>query len=234
MLKVFSIVLTVLAFLLVSCSGCHPWNNATVYRSPNAQVGATVKVVTYCRVPDADAEIIEEMLGVDAYDYEPFGQGSGVIVSPDRMLTAFHVVECEDGSKPRVKVDPGDKTLRDATVEIIVPGNDVARLKLVNADEELSEYYTPVTIGPRPKLGDKLCMTSAVPRLGYHCGTMQPDRDGVGLFQWDYFTEFGNSGSAVYKDGKLVGLLHALSFCQGRVQCVGHIVPLQDFPWLIP
>lgn len=184
------------------------------YRPATQQMGTTVRITTTCG--------------------EGGGYGSGVIVSPDRILTAQHVILCEDGSEPTsITVNPGDGTERDAYVEIKLPANDIARIRLKNAD--LKDYMSPVTIGPRPKLGDQLCIGAAVPRWGYHCGMTQPeDNGGDGYFQWDWLTEFGNSGSGVYHDGKLVGLLVALSWCQQKIPCVGHITPLQGFEWLVP
>jgi hypothetical protein len=207
---------TALLFLvfLSACGACGYVHSENPSRNFKEQMGAAVKITTMCD--------------------DGGGYGTGVVVSEDRVLTAKHVVDCEDGSEPKVTVDPGDGVERDAYVEILLPYNDVARLRLLNSN--LEDYMTPVQIGPRPVFGDKLCIGTAVPRFGYHCGITQPDDSkGVGHFvEWDWFTEFGNSGSAVYHDGKLIGLLDYLKYCQGGYHCVGGITLLEGYEWLIP
>jgi hypothetical protein len=209
-LMLVSIVLA----LTTSCSSCaFSWSGTEVMgvRTPTKQMAAVVQITTKCK---GDG-----------------GRGSGVLVSKDRILTAQHVVTCEDGSDPKVTVDPGDGTERDVIIEILLPGSDIARLKLATGD--LDEYFSTVEIGPRPEFNDEICMGNAVPRRGYHCGRVQPLRY-QNDFLWDWLTEHGNSGSGVYHNGKLVGLLVAFLDCQNDIPCVGAITPLQDFPWLIP
>lgn len=221
-----------LILLITACSGCHSFTDP-VYRTSNDQMKATLKINTYCRVPDPNADAVMVLLGIDTYKYEISSFGTGVAVSSNRVLTARHVVTCDDSGPSKVTVSGTDETEKDVEIEVILPKSDVVRLRLVNDGDKLE--YTPVVIGSHPAAGEQVCMAAAVPHWGYHCGLVQPDStDNSGYIEWDWFTEFGNSGSAVYHNGQLIGLLDALTYCQGGVQCRGFIMPIQDYKWLIP
>lgn len=175
-------------------------------------------------------EQINAVVKISVMCGENRGGGSGVIVSEGKILTAYHVVECDGGVEPLVTIDPGDGIPRDAAVEIILPGRDIARLQL--DVPTLDDFMTKVAIGPRPKVGDEVCIGTAIPRFSYHCGRVQPGD--TGMIYWDHMTEFGNSGSGAYHNGKLIGLLDVLKYCQSGVPCVGGITPLQGYEWLVP
>jgi hypothetical protein len=218
-MKLYTAVLFALLFVACSCSLSL---NTEPRRPAEQQFGATIKITTVCYVVDPVLGNVN-MGG---------GMGTGVLVSDDLILTAYHVVDCGILSS-KIMVDPGDGVLREAYVEVLLPTRDITRLKLAPEAKSLKEFMTPVTIAPRPQIGDKICMSTAVPRWGYFCGTVQPNK-GSGLYFFDRFTEFGNSGSGVYHNGKLVGLLDILVKCQEKVPCLGGITPLQGYEWLVP
>lgn len=186
-------------------------------RDANAQYVAGVKILTKCA-------------GAGGY------LGSGVIVSAHRVLTAEHVVECPLGLPATVVLDPGDGDARDARVEVVLPSNDIARLWV---DADLSKWFTSVTVGPEPEIGQLVCWTAFVPRPTYRCGTAQAHHDDTGNdddgFGIDGFVEHGNSGSGVYDEwGRLVGLIDMTLDCQTGVYCWGLAKPLHDYSWLVP
>lgn len=160
-----------------------------------------------------------------------YWNGSGVIVSDSQALTAAHVVECPEHVRPKaVYVDAGDRVWQPARVEVLLPELDVARVKL----EDPTFIPDHLVIGTRPDIGDKVCMANSAPRLGYHCGLIQPGRT-KGMLVWDWMTEHGNSGAGVYNEkGELIGLLITVGTCEHDLPCIGGITPLQGYEWLVP
>lgn len=168
------------------------------------------------------------------------GYGTGVIVGPQTILTAYHVVDCEDevgsdaDSAIEIHMSPVIITVKDskgaayiALVDTVVPGLDIAKIRILFGD--LSPEV--VTVGPRPALGDRACEMSVIPRETYRCGEIQTNSKST--IRIGMFIESGNSGSPVFVDGKLVGLTVTTGFCQGEVRCYGGITPLQGMDWLV-
>lgn len=210
-LTIAVLVLSVLA----TCASCASALMPDRLRSPSAQWDASVLIQVSC-IPGI----------VTQY-------GSGVVVSKDRVLTAMHVVKCDMGLDPTVTIDPGDGTDRDATVEVLLPDDDIARLR-VSAD--LSDYFHPVEIGPHPAAGERACWTALAPRPTLRCGTTQPESayEMSGIFV-DGFVEHGNSGSGMYDSrGRLVGIVVSTLTCQTGVYCLGRAVSLAGREWLVP
>lgn len=236
--------LVVLGFLVVmlaaTCSAC--LTNAmlpkSALRSANEQHIATVMLRTTCEVPQAqhvpttgDSEL-DALLDKIVYPpkIEVYG-GSGVLVSKNRALTNVHVITCDDGKVIGLEARAGDgEPWIKASAEILLPEYDIARVRL--ASDAMAAYFTPIEIGPRPVVGERICMSTAVPLWTYRCAEVQPATPG--FLPTSLFVVHGNSGSGSYVGGKLVGLIRAVQYCEGGAACVGWVTPLQGWDWLIP
>ena len=156
-----------------------------------------------------------------------FHGGSGVVVSPNRVLTAAHVVTCEnaDGIKSQasdVRVNPGDGQWRPAKIVAYAMTPDVAALVV----EGIDRYGDiPVTLGPIPGLGERVCAsTGSMPRYAIKCGFVQPrdDQEEAGDIEMDATIEPGNSGSGLYDaSGRLVGIVVHFRRCINGQICGG-------------
>jgi len=203
------------SLVMATCISCISY--APPVRSPVLQQNAGVKIRVKC--PDGNYV------------------GSGVIVGRDRLLTAEHVVSCSNKNLPsQILVDPGDGVPRNAVIEVLVPNADIARL-LVDAD--LSEYNSPIVIGPRPQIGDTVCEVAGMPRWTYRCFTAQVwtrlTGEEADIYMDGMMVEFGNSGSGLYDaEGRLVGIVVRVARCQDSLPCSGRATSLQTRSWLIP
>ena len=221
----FALVLTLItiAALGATCSGCVPfWASS---RAPAQQYNAAVMLHMGCVGVTPEGEFVAQV-----YD------GTGTVIGPHSILTAAHMTACpiEGFSAIAYAVDPGDGRLRPFTVDVVVPGADIATLKVA---DDLSKWLTPVTIGPVPKFGETVCESSAAPRPTYRCGLVQAPALGTedGDIRLDLFIEHGNSGSGLYDSkGRLVGVVVLVSVCQGDFQCQGRASSLASRKWLVP
>lgn len=208
----------VLALLLTACSSCATFAPSHSM-SRIQQYNAMVLVRTTC----SDGRV---------------GQGSGMLVSEDRVLTALHVVQCEIVPgvpiylpANRIEVLATAKDVADADVELEISKQDVARLRLKTSN--LAKFAAPVSIAPPPVVGSKVCVVSAVPRATYRCGEAQEQIPGRVVFS--IFTEHGNSGSPVFDErGRLVGILTNLIACEKDIPCAGYGTSVIGYPWLVP
>lgn len=158
--------------------------------------------------------------------------GSGVLVSEDRALTNAHVVQCPDGKGKHktLEASADGYTWISATIEIMLPERDVARVMIAG---NLEKWFTPVSmVEAKPGLGEELCADTMWPRANLKCERVQPSP--ISDLYTFGFVEYGNSGSAVYWHGKLVGLISAALFCQSSFPCEGLVEQVWDLPWLIP
>ncbi len=179
-------------------------------RSPRDQYAAGVSITTSC-------------------DGVPKHTGTGSLVSDDRVLTALHVVHCDEGELSIV-IDAGDGPV-EAKLEIVMPMHDLARLRVTG---NLDKWFTPVQVGSPPPIGAKVCWAAVVPRPTYRCGTSQGLR--AGTYIWiDGMVEHGNSGSPLYDaSGKLVGVVQGAVACEGGINCLGEAMSLRGLEWLVP
>lgn len=149
------------------------------------------------------------------------GFGTGVIVAPDYVLTAQHVVDgCKDetGASGLIVVTSFG-TEYDGLAEVIVEDDetDIARL------------YVPgirgpsVVIGPPPHAGDEVCFTPSFPDRNRSCGYVQHEKGEVGTeIRFTGLVQPGNSGSGLYdSQGRLVGLVTILTRCANGQWCGG-------------
>lgn len=203
--------------VLAACSGCV----RHLPRTSLDQDGATVAITVVC-------------VGAGADDLPALAQhyGTGVIVGDHHVLTANHVASGPPGFECVFGINPGDGHMRLAEVQESLPTADIARLRV---QESLAAWMSPIVLGPRPTVGDRVCESSAYPRNTYRCGTVMRHQDGEdGDIRIDMFTEFGNSGSGLYDArGRLVGIVVMTNVCQDGVQCIGFASSLWPRDWML-
>lgn len=191
--------------------GCHPEIGDTM-RSPAIQVDEAATLSVLC---------------ADGLSFA----GSAVVLGPDRLLTAAHVVACEGhgGAPLLVLVDIG-ATSTTAIVELTSSGSDLARL--VTADR--MEYHA-LLIGPRPEVGDLLCVAAGAPAgRTRRCGPVEGFEPEPGDIVHAVVTEPGNSGAGVYDArGRLVGILSHYRMCVNGQLCGGKATSLAGRAWVL-
>lgn len=205
-------------------------------RTAHEQYLDSVRITVTCAVSPKDFvstgdETADGLLHALLDEEHKFG-GTGVMTTNQRLLTNFHVVACEGpGSTLRkIEVDTGDEKPLPATVEILLPHQDIARLLL---EKPLDVTIPTVRIGPAPEIGDKICFAGAIPRYSFRCGTVQPSPKG--MIATDFKVEHGCSGSAASdSQGRLVGLVFATITCSDGEFCVGVVTPITpEMNWLV-
>lgn len=213
------LVLLGIVGLMATCSSCVLGVFSSA-RSPAAQTNAAVLVRVAC--PDG------------------IYTGTGVLVGAHHVLTAAHVARCALDQKARedhryeglpsaITVDMGDGMEHSAREDVLLAAMDLSRLTV---DDDLSSWTSKIDVGGLPSVGEHACVAAMAPRPSYRCGLVQPGQPGevyVGILP----VEYGNSGSGVYVDGKLIGLMVRVRFCQGGLPCLGIVSPLAGREWLI-
>lgn len=137
-------------------------------------------------------------------------QGSGAVISPTEIITAYHVVDGCDALQEPVIVISG---LRMGKAEVVFKDKDrdVARLRMVEGVDVLPKMRARVA--KDVKEGSYLCVETAIPDKTRLCGHVKSVSGTINL---GFAGIFGNSGSAVYDDrGDLVGVLSMVRFCNG-------------------
>lgn len=159
-------------------------------RTPQEQIASTYGVVTSCLILDQGT-----MHG-----------GSAVMIDAHHLLTARHVVKCENGAMPALRVESADgRHGYDAYVQSVWVSKDVAllyvRFELAGRPALLATAL--------PHVGDATCAHVANPRFGASCGEVTDIRvdnpDGDVYVSTVYIR--GNSGGGVYVDGVLYGIV---------------------------
>ena len=221
--------LTALVIMQTGCAGMS-------VRSPTQQHNAAVKIITSCTsqmtllLTMPDGSVIDTGLPTGRAVVRRFG-GTGVLVSAYHVVTAKHVVTCAENEELSVAINTGPGADRQAFVEFEFPNYDIARLIV---KDSLAYFFTPITIGPLPTLGQQVCEASKVPRDTWRCGTTQkPDDEGLIVFEM--ITEHGNSGSGLYNAaGQLVGIVVQWWPTEGGEHHGGKASPVQTWPFLVP
>lgn len=232
---VWSWFAAVFAFLIVivflgSCSASGPppvkkpaGQLKLVVLSTDEEMSLAVRIDVACKMPND--ELVTYI-------------GSGVIVSRNRVLTAYHVVDCYDETrkltgKVLAIVATREDGARPMSVEVAMHHADVARLKLVDNAPRFPHVTHHVAKAPFP-FGD-VCIATLYPKKEHKCGSMRPMvRDLPGDLEHNAPTIPGNSGSAIYDGtGKLVGIVtHYLSFA--GIPLGGRATSLYALRWIVP
>lgn len=179
-------------------------------RSIAERYAASVKVLTLCG--------------------ENISGGSGTILDDGRVLTAYHVVECDDLVTFQIAViAPDSEEPRMMHLDKAAEGKDVAVLS-IETGAPFAGFVAP-KFGPLPKVGERVCIAHSVPRIGHKCGEVQPyaDMDAPGDLVHTAITDHGNSGSGVYDSvGRLIGVVTHLITCSNGQICGGKVSTLES------
>lgn len=212
------VVLLIAMLTMCSCGNALPPIKQPEHAQPRMvleQERATVRIKTYC------------------------GVGSGVLVAPDEVLTAWHVVTCTvkdykglpvKRRAPKLVIDTkdadGDTTYTGAVIAADVP-RDLARVKL---SAPVALFIEPPTYAhARESDEERTCIAHAEPEFGRTCGYVEdtdyPDPRTAITFSTPVW--FGNSGSGVYDaDGNLVGIVTAMRWCDKAAQALWELFRL--------
>jgi len=130
--------------------------------------------------------------------------GTGVVVGPDAVLTAAHLInDCE--TTLTVHVGPDPEHYQRARPDLFSLDHDIMRLRV-----ETPFDVKPATVVGVPRAGEFLCLSAARPAPGFSCGNVEKVEHAAGkaeLLDHTIPTDHGNSGSGVYSiDGELVAL----------------------------
>lgn len=189
-------------YLVTSCAF-----GATTYptRHPTAQNAAAVPIHVMCADGDRGIQV---------------WAGSGVAVGPTKILTAWHVADCDAGAA--IVMGPGEVPAITRVV-LSLPHLDVAVLEVIDGTEPWHGWTFPA-IGDVAD-GDPICLAVALPSAARRCGHV--DRVSALEIRHDVFTEPGNSGSGAYNAaGELVGIVSTYRTCRGGQICGGGVAPL--------
>lgn len=188
------ILAAIIVLLIVTMAGCvHLPHMDAKTRTLTDQQRAVVLVHTLCITGDPWTERFVMAIKT----------GSGVVIDDRHILTANHVVDCglgdsiitvffSNGKKWHVEFDKQDRE------------HDLGRLQSSSA-ENFGLNLPPPILGT-PLIGDSVCTAVAYPERGGHCGYLLPSYY-PGKLQYGAVTAHGNSGGALYSDGKLVGIV---------------------------
>ena len=179
------ILLWTLIFTQASCCSVGGARTANVYRAYER----TVLIQITCLAPDMNGVAV--------------GFGSGVIVAPNRILTAAHVAQA--GAICSFDVTGQDNKTRHMQPRTVLPDVDLASM-LVTEGPPFD--VSPVLYGPKPLIGSTVCSASAFPNITRKCGDVLPYTRTPGDMRVLIVVEPGNSGSGLYdEDGRLVAIV---------------------------
>lgn len=158
-----------------------------------AYYNSAVQITAHCTSPEGEASWF----------------GSGVIVSPTRLLTAGHIAEhASDETCSFVVEDVTGVSYLAYAVKVFDSSEvDLASMELLSYVQQFKG--PPIRFGAMPKIGDRVCTATAYPRREERCGqVMMPKAEPPGDIIIDMVVEPGNSGSGLYNSyGELVGIV---------------------------
>lgn len=200
MLRTLLMIFTSL-YLVTSCAFAPDYPT----RHPTAQNASAVPIHVMCADGDRGLQV---------------WAGSGVAVGPTRIITAWHVADCDAGAA--IVMGPGEVPAI-TRVTLALPELDVAVLEVIDGSRPWDGWTFPKIGGVRD--GDPICLAVALPSPARRCGHV--DRVSAREIRHDVFTEPGNSGSAAYNAaGELVGIVSTYRTCRGGQICGGGVAPL--------
>jgi len=196
-------LLTALTLVLLACG-----HSARVVKQPTPTLKQLTQVERAVRVEKAcvSGDPYSGPTRLQDLRIEAGGWGSGVIVGPDTVLTAWHVVKCPPRTSRFLLVSGPDNVKHWAELAAGDPDHDIARLTVAG---------TPAT---RLKLaaakdGDVVCAAVAHPIREWSCGVVidvgpvKTKTNGTVDIWHTARTVPGNSGAGLYNGrGQLVGL----------------------------
>lgn len=156
--------------------------------------------------------------------------GSGTAIGPGTVLTARHVLTCDDGAPVAVMVEftsaDGTKQAMATGLQGLSNGGELQDAALVTVAGDPFAYVARQ--GSAPGLGDTVCLNAYIPRHFFACSQVAEVRG----FEADHAQAVypGNSGGGVYDDqGYLVGITVQSIYChnhQGAPEVCGGVVLL--------
>lgn len=161
--------------------------------------------------------------------------GSGVRVGGTAVLTAAHVIICEDSAPTMILAQTLDANgAADGHYIATLEGMDIA--DIARLDVILLPEMPPVAIAAA-RVGERACAVFSLPEPGRRCGEVWPGGNtGAAGLHVDFVAEHGNSGSGVWDEsGHLIGLLDTLRMCSGTNTaqvCTAGVTPLSGRRWI--
>lgn len=192
MFGVWTLLVTLVAMAL---AGCAPAPRPEALRGPKGQADTVVRVEVFCLV--TDPYVTDRVITTG-------GTGSGVLVAPDRVVTAAHVTECDYLAD--IHVTTSDNRRFPVRVDRFDRAADLVSLRVSSAVDTI---IAPQIASP-PRQGSEVWLRYAVPERGSTSGiVLGADGDRVAHTA---LTRHGNSGGPVYDaEGHLVGIVTTLS-----------------------
>lgn len=132
--------------------------------------------------------------------------GSGVIVSETRLLTAGHVVETAPNEACIFTVEDADGNEYLAKPLVAIPQVDLASMELISPAAKFR--FEGVRFGLPPWTGEIVCSATGFPRREHRCGQVMKPKLPPGDILMNLVVEPGNSGSGLYNmKHELVGII---------------------------
>jgi hypothetical protein len=141
------------------------------------------------------AEQASVAIEVTCPDGKQFG-GSGWAIDRRHVITAYHVIDCAEGSAIKVVVKTAQGRAYEVIEDFSQPEQDVTRLVVTGTEEP---FTTVAVISPRrPKDGEEVCTWSGLHKK-LSCGRVIKTMKG-GLIAVQLDVVPGDSGSIVYDE----------------------------------
>lgn len=182
--------------LLAACDACSALPPVPAAPRPlDAREATSVRIDVLCEAGDPfDPDNVIPWVA-------PKG-GSGVLISPRRVITAAHVISCPTLPGVIVTLANGD---RRSGVVVAEDGEaDVAMIEAAAANDFAP--VAPAIIGPPPPVESVVCATHSLPDKGTDCGPVE--ESGPEGTAYRAHVRHGNSGGGVYdEEGRLIGVV---------------------------
>ncbi len=179
------LLLAALSLAWAATSGCCAQRACRTAGPERPQFRAVVRVVTACPAIHA---------------------GGGVAVGPRHVVTARHIVRCDDGAMPAILVSQSGRAPIAMRVDALDEGDlDVARLEAIAPGVPFVPWVVPSVSSVEE--GDTVCIVTGMWVM--KCGAAWPMPDGK--LEVGVRGVYGNSGSPVFRAGELVGIVSSIT-----------------------